>query len=384
MFRRVLFTISVVLLYTACATSSIFPSIGNKLGNPLTLAVNSAAARLYVINGNTKDAYSTGSVQVYNITAPAAPTLVSTAVMDSFSSQIYLDVANQFLYTPNRYSANTTATSDRLLQVNINEASTGFMTITSATAGANPFGITCCTPAGLALAAALGGELDSYSLGTGAPGVTATSLNTTASDGTVYTNPQASQVAIIGAQAFVTLPTGNVFVVNLSKLGGGVSPVDYVITGVTSPRGIATDGTLIYLLSVQTSAGTSTPQLLILNPATLTARTGNTTATNVDVTTLQVKALTMGGGTTTTDPEQVVVGTNLIFVSNTGDDSVTVVNRAAQTVNASIAVGDQPFGMAIYSPAGTDTHLYVANVLGNTISIIDIAALSVAATFTGP
>jgi YVTN family beta-propeller protein len=388
MSRRTLFLILVGFLYTACTSSSLFQPIGTRLGNPLMLAVNATTSRLYVVNSNNKDLYSNGSVQVYNITSPTAPTLVGTAATDSFSSQIYLDTVNQFLYTPNRINETINSTSGQVLQVNINEASASFMGVTSSTAGGSPFGIACCDPAGQALVASLAGVLNAYTLGAGAPTMTSTNLSTTASDGTVYTNPAVNQLAIIGAQAFVTIPAGNILVVNLSKLGGSANPVDYVITGVISPRGIATDGTLLYVADVETINGVTTPVLNILNPALnsggMPALSGNTTATNVAMSTILAKQLTMGNGTVNTDPEQVVVGTTYVFVSCMGDDLVTVVNKTAQTVNSNITVGDQPFGMATLTPAGADTFLYVANVQDNTLSIIDLATLAVAATYAGP
>lgn len=381
--RLALLTIAGVL-HAACTSSSLFQPIGTNLGNPLMLAVNAATSRLYVVNSNNKDLYSNGSVQVYNITAPTAPTLVGTAATDSFSGQIYLDTVNQFLYTPNRINETINSTSGQLLQVNINEASASFMGVTSSTAGGSPFGITCCDPSAQALVASLAGVLNAYTLGAGAPTMTSTNLSTTANDGTVYTNPAVNQSVIIGAQAFVTIPAGNILVVNLNKLNGTDNPVDYVITGVTSPRGIATDGTLLYVADVETINGATTPVLDIINPATLTAQTGNTTATNVAMSTILVAQPTMGNGTINTDPEQVVVGTTYVFVSCMGDDLVTVVNKAAQTVNTNITVGDQPFGMATLTPAGADTYLYVANIQDNTISIIDLSTLTVAATYAGP
>lgn len=385
MLKRVTLFVSVAVLLVACATSNIFPPIGNNLGNPLTFAVNSATARLYVNNSNNRDLYNQGSIQVYNIATPAAPVLVGTQATLSFSGEMYLDTVNQFLYTPNRYGSGASSNINNLLQVNVNEASASFLEVgMTAEGNSTPFGAACCDPSARMLVPTLAGTLDAFAIGAGAPVLTSYNLTTTANDGTLYTNPAVSQVTIIGTQAFVTMPANNVLVVNLTKLGAAGSPVDYVITNVISPRGIATDGTLLYLLATQTVSGATVPQLLILNPATLTALVGNTQATNVDVATIQQAALTMGLGTTTTDPEQVVVGTTYVFVTNTGDDLVTVVNRAAQTVNTNITVGDQPFGMGLYSPAGVDTTLYVANQLDNSISIINAATLAVTATFTGP
>lgn len=375
------------LLEASCTSSAIFPSIGTHLGNPLTLTVNSATARLYVNNSNNKDLYDLGSIQVYNLATPAAPVLVGTKATPSFSGGLYLDPVNQFLYTPNRYSTGADTTINTLFQINVNEAAANFLAVTNATIDDNPFGIapSPSDPYGRVFAPTLSGNLDSYVIGAGAPVLTSFNLSTTANDGTVYTNPQANQMVVLGAQAFLPMPGNNILVVNVNKLGSGNNPVDYVITNVVSPRGIATDGTLIYVAVLNAS---SVPQLLILNPALLPALPNSSTqASNMPVDTtagLQLAALTMGNGLSTTDPEQVVVGTAFVFVTNTGDNLVTVVNRVAQTINTNIAVGQQPFGMALYSPAGVDTALYVANTLDNTLSIIDAAVLSVTATYAGP
>lgn len=379
--KRIVF--AVALLGASCTSSTLFPPIGTNLGNPLMLAVDSTAARLYVNNSNNTDIYNNGSIQVYNITTPAAPTLVGTAATDSFSGELYLDTVNKFLYTPNRYTTTISSPTGQLLQVNIDEAATGFLSVVTTAADANPFGIACCDPSLNLVMTSLSGVLDAVTIGAGAPTIAATNLSTTADDGTVYTNPPVSQIAILGTMAYITMPI-NLMVVDLTKLGGAVNPVTYIITGINSPRSVATDGTNIYVTDVETINNVVTPVLDILNPALLPAPASTTQATNVAESTLQVVQLTMGNGTVNTNPEQIVVGTNYIFVSCQGDDLVTVVNRAAQTVNTNITVGDQPFGMALYSPAGVDTDLYVANIQSNSISIIDIASLAVVGTYTSP
>ncbi|PIR21500.1 MAG: hypothetical protein COV45_01765 [Deltaproteobacteria bacterium CG11_big_fil_rev_8_21_14_0_20_47_16] len=378
----------VVVAVTSCASQAdVFGPIGSNLGSPLTLLVNSATGRLYVNNSNNLVAYNGGSLQVYSIATPAAPDLVATASTYSFSSQMYLDATNKFLYTPNRYNVTGIATNNQLLQINIDEASASFLGVTSINSDLNPFGIACCDPSSRMLAPTLSGTLDAYTtVSSGTPTLTSYNLSFTDSNGIVYTNPPVNQLTIIGSQAFVTVPSGGILVVNLDKLGSGANIVDYIITGVNAPRGIATDGTYLYVADVETISDATVPLLVILDPSTLTALSGNTAATSVSgaTTPVFVAQLTMGNGVSTTDPEEVTVGTDYVFVTNSGEDSVTIVNRVAQTVNTTVSVGDQPFGMAIYSPGGTDSTLYVANIRANTISILDIPTLAVTATFTGP
>lgn len=60
----------------------------------------------------------------------------------------------------------------------------------------------------------------------------------------------------------------------------------------------------------------------------------------------------------------------LAFVTNAGDDTVSVVDLAAQEVVGTIATGDYPHGLR--ARPQTD-ELYVANVEDGTVSVIDIA-----------
>ena len=59
------------------------------------------------------------------------------------------------------------------------------------------------------------------------------------------------------------------------------------------------------------------------------------------------------------------------YVTNGGDDTVSVIDAAAQRVVATIAVGRFPHGIR-FSPDGKQA--YVANLKGGTVSVIDIAS----------
>ena len=62
---------------------------------------------------------------------------------------------------------------------------------------------------------------------------------------------------------------------------------------------------------------------------------------------------------------------------NAGDNIVLVIDTATNTVVATIAVGQTPFGVAI-TPDGT--RAYVTNQNSNTVSVIDTATNTVVAT----
>jgi YVTN family beta-propeller protein len=60
--------------------------------------------------------------------------------------------------------------------------------------------------------------------------------------------------------------------------------------------------------------------------------------------------------------------TNLIYVANHEDDSVTVLDGTQSKVLATVKVGEKPQGIAIDAKAN---RIYVANVHGDTVSVID-------------
>lgn len=65
------------------------------------------------------------------------------------------------------------------------------------------------------------------------------------------------------------------------------------------------------------------------------------------------------------------------YVTNTNDDTVSVIDTATATVVDVIAVGSLPHGIAV-TPDGS--RVYVANRNGNTVSVIDTASNTVVAT----
>ena len=66
-----------------------------------------------------------------------------------------------------------------------------------------------------------------------------------------------------------------------------------------------------------------------------------------------------------------------VYVVNSGDDSVSVIDTDTATAAVTIAVGRSPYGIAL-TPDGRTA--YVANAGGNSVSAIDTRALAVTAT----
>ncbi len=75
----------------------------------------------------------------------------------------------------------------------------------------------------------------------------------------------------------------------------------------------------------------------------------------------------------------VAIDGNTAYVTNTGANSVSVVNLVNDSVTSTIAVGSSPAGIAV-NPAGTQ--VWVANELDNSVSIISTSTNTVIATLT--
>jgi len=65
------------------------------------------------------------------------------------------------------------------------------------------------------------------------------------------------------------------------------------------------------------------------------------------------------------------------YISNYNSNNVSVIDTATNTVAATVAVGANPFGVAV-NPAGT--FAYVANANSNNVSVINTATNAVVAT----
>jgi YVTN family beta-propeller protein len=72
--------------------------------------------------------------------------------------------------------------------------------------------------------------------------------------------------------------------------------------------------------------------------------------------------------------------TNRIYVSNQTDDTVSVIDGAANKVLGTVRVGHYPNGVAVNSTTNT---IYVANLTGGTLSIIDGTTLTATKIWVG-
>lgn len=368
-----------VLIAAGCATKSdVFEDIGSNLASPTAMWVDVAANRLYLVNSNSEVLYDwrQGNFQVLDITAPTAPVLLNSLETLSYSGELYIQ--GGVAYTPNRYSDSDAETTDRLYAITIDEASADYMTLTETPLGENPFAIACCYPADRAWITTSEEELQYVDIGgTLTPG--SVSLVTTLDTGQTVTQTEASHVALLNNQAFVVRYESGIMVVNLDEAGvAGTVPVDYMITDIDRPRGIATDGNFLYVAGEGNEDGWKR-FLLVLDPSSLTPRTDNTDTMNIDKDDdgVLVALIEVENG-----PQEVLVTDAYVFVSNQDSDSVSVIDRNTLELATTIEVGDEPFSLALYEEAdGTDRYVYVGNVVDDTISIIDIATLTVVATY---
>jgi YVTN family beta-propeller protein len=365
-----------VMCVVGCTSDPIFGPIETNMSNPLSVAVNSTTQRAYVVNANTKYLYTTGSLHVVNLATITAPARVNLTTLDSFGGQIAVDTTNSVAYVANRQSDDGLDTTDSVLSIDIAEANATFLSVSANSVARDPFGVGTDTTNSQIVVPTRDGTLEIFSIASSTPSkVVAVDLKRSLSDGSTLTTVRAQEVVVLGAQAFVTRDSGGMLVVNMSEVStSGANPVDYFITDIPSPRGIATDGTSIFVVDVD-GASNLLRQLAV---TALTADTSNSTTTTKDKDddSLLTTSFTVGN-----NPKEVVMNGTTAYVSNFDDDTISVVDTAANTVTA-VTVGDEPFGLALYQETvGTNSHLLVCNHGSHTVSIINLASNTVVATY---
>jgi len=368
--------------FLSCAGQDIFPDLGGNLSSPLTIAIDTTNARAYLNNSNSRVEYDweQGSVQALDLTNPVAPTLLKTGLTKSYSGQMVLDSVNSRLLVSNRFSAAASSDADRILSLNIsNPSATNFLEVTEVAADRDPFGVAYDSTNNRLLVASLNNKLQYYDLGAASLSATSLALDRALDDGTTLTTSNASRVAVLGNQAFVSRLAGGVLVINLSEIGdSSKNPVDYYLSDIHGPRGLVAEGSYLYAPSAQVESGRIVYRLMVVKLDQITADNTNTTV--IVKNTTNTPALYEAKVAIGDDPQEVVLNGTHVFVSNQGDDTVSVVKRDGHTLEKTFTVGDQPFGMGLYT-VGPTTYLYVCNVRSNTVSIIDVSGTAVTASY---
>lgn len=366
---------------SAC-TETLFTKIGDQVASPTAVAVDPAGLRAYLVNSNQRLKYLDTTVMVLNITNPQSPTLIKTAAIPNFSGQASLDLAQKRLYVPNRLSEDNLDPDDRLLQINLDEGSPDFLSVTELASGDSPFGIACCDTGGRFYVATNGGALLRYDPAGNLATFTSLQFSVDLSSGETVEGKGASEVALIGDQAFVTTRGGEIFVVNLAELGGTTQSLDYVITSETEDfRGIATNGKLLYVAD----GNFDNPSLLVIDPSDLKP-SDSVATTEVALSTVVKQTMPLGQSTdeVLSNPNEVVYfdARKEVYVSDLGKNNIVVVNvltgeiAATLNLNSNGFVSDQPFGLAPFSLGGTD-YLYVTNLASDNLLVVDLATRTV-------
>lgn len=359
-------------------TGTVFTGLGTHLAAPISVAVDVARNRAYVVNSNERVEFDGASLSVLDISAPTAPTLVSISgnpvSIDNFSGQVYFDTTNLAAYVSNRLSSDRLDTTDSVLKINLDEGSGSFGSVTSNNSGDNPFGVACCDATNRVYTVSSGGTVEAYQKSD--LSYAQLSLAVTLSTGDV-SGASSTEIAFDsgGTLAFVTNRGGRIYVLNTGEIGDTTkNPVDYVVTNVGEPRGAAFSTPNLTLVD-----GTSGAAVLrVIDTTTLTPLSPDTSGiTEVDASSIQSTTVPLGN-----DPNEIVIHNGKAYVTNRGDDTVSVVDLSNLSATpTTITVGDEPFGLAAFT-SGADNFLYVTNLASNNLSIINLATNAVVATFT--
>lgn len=374
-------------ILSACAGSDIFSPIGNNLSDPLMVAVDAASRRAYLVNSNNSYKYDSASLHSVDLSNPAAPVRMGDPIsIPNFSGEIKVDIANQLAFVSNRLSSDSNDTTDSLLKVDLNSTPA---TVTSVDMSPNPFGLDFDSSGTSLVLTNHSHKLEIFSSLTATPTLSQTvSLTGTLSDGAQLTQSETTYVEVIGERAYLIRARGGLLVVNLDEIGvSGANPIDYFIDGIPSPRGIkqSADGSKLYVLDVFEA----TPMMRVIDLTLLPVL--STANGDSDQATIQIKAVTDIDGdiapvTVGSDPNQIIVNGTTAYVSNYNDDTLSIISNADTAPTAATeAVGDRPFGMALYEDGAGNTYLLVCNAGSDTLSIIDITGgtFTLAGTYSG-
>ncbi|MBI2083450.1 MAG: hypothetical protein HYT76_07745 [Deltaproteobacteria bacterium] len=368
------------LLLISC-TGDLFEELGTNLAEPISVAVDPANQRAYLVNSNNELRYENGSLLVLDISNPAAPQRL-TAVspnpipLANFSGQAYLDPARRLLFLPNRASENKTDLADPLLRIALDEAVSPFGQVESFNIGENPFGIACCDASGRGFVTTNAGSLVAFD--SNDPSIqTSISLRVVLSTA-IFSGRGATRVAVTSDQIFVSDLAGIVYVVNASDLS-----IDYVLTQVGVPRGLLAEaadpdgdgprGRSLYIID----SSSALPLLRVIPLSSIPVLDSSEAMKEMTISSIEAATISLG-----TNPQEIVFLIDKAFVTNRGDDTISVISLANTSVETKIEVGDEPFGLSAFTALNGTSYLYVTNIAANTMSVIDLSSNSVVATFT--
>lgn len=376
-----------VTFWLGCTRGNIFPQLTDQLAGISDMIVDEASNRLYVVNANEKVAYNwnQGSFQVYDITDPLAPVLIATTPTLSFSGKLSIDTTRKLAYVTNRFSEDEDDMIDRMYIFNIDESSPDFMTYTEMELGRDPFGIQCCYPADRLWIAEGGKNDDFYTQFVDKDTLAVGNIDMLVdlSNGGYFTHNETTDLVLLGSQAFMSRSSGGIIVINMDEAETpGAEPVDYWIEDIRTPRGITTDGNYVYIVSEEDETGEWQPWVHVLDVSSLVPLFDNTSAQVLDKNNDNLLVASIGLNERR-DPQEILLTQDYIFVTQgwNQDNYVEVADRSTLTWLTEIPTDEEPFAMALYAPGGVETYVYIANQISNTIQVLDLATLSIIATY---
>lgn len=374
---KILFFTFVVLTHCASDTS-IFPPVPTTtetaqvvLPDPISIAVDPANNQIIVVNSNVDFAYSQGSLMTIGVDAtnPNSPVLSVTSVLATvnYGGGIVFDGSNA--YIPFREGSDSDSNTDRIMRFAVRARS--LSESRSGTTGDEPFGAAL---SGGNILVVSDRELNIFD--TDLNGPTSVDLTRAQSKGIVDTESRfVENVAVdtVRNRAFITNRLGKVFVVDL-----GNNLFSYVIKGPDNSRGIAFDGTFIYIVDG------NPPALWVFDPALLPNL--SSPPEEVDDATILVDVISLGA-----NPNGIAVdaANGRAYVANTDNRSVSVIDLnlfseisriSLKTEDSNLTEAVEPFGIAVGTYNGVP-FVFVANIGSDTISVINANTLKVVASF---
>ncbi|MBL7684511.1 MAG: hypothetical protein JNK65_00545, partial [Deltaproteobacteria bacterium] len=340
------------------------------------------------LNSNYTVNYADASFMVLDLTNPIAPKVIKAVSIPNFSGQGILDTTNQKMLFTNRESESNTDKIDQLLLIDLNEASSNFLTYQTFTADDNPFGI---TTDGTSFFVANDRSLVRYEK-SDLTHRTRIDLNIKAVGSNNPTNTLNTRETVIspsGQFVFVANRSDKMMILDKNQIPvpdpsleltlGGSEAVDYVISNTFSTRGMASDTNYVYVVE-----GTP-PSLKILTDKNIPLVSGQ--PQQILISSLAVAEIPLGN-----NPNEIVLDSaNQKAYIPLGDDNklsiidtslFTEVGRITLDVNlpAGINPGKNPFSAAVGIFGGVP-YIYVLNLDTNNITILNGNTQQILASF---